>query len=95
MFNPEKRAVLPHSAFSGFASRFKAPKVTEGFGDVLRIEFQVKIYHAYAALSCQLTWQNSFRVTSSNVGSGASIGFRANERLRDTWGISLGVRNRS
>ncbi|KAL8930154.1 MAG: hypothetical protein Q9208_000771 [Pyrenodesmia sp. 3 TL-2023] len=40
-FNPEKRAILPHSAFSSFASRFKQPKVDEGFQDVVPLQFQV------------------------------------------------------
>lgn len=41
-FNPEKRRILPHSAFTGFASRFKEPKLTEGFQDVIKVEFQVQ-----------------------------------------------------
>ena len=41
-FNPENRSILPHSAFVGFASRFKEPKVTEGFQDVVKVEFQVR-----------------------------------------------------
>ena len=40
-FNPEKRTILPHSAFAGFASRFKPPKIEEGFQDIVRVEFQV------------------------------------------------------
>ena len=40
-FNPEKRPILPHSAFPGFAARFKEPKVKEGFQDVITVEFQV------------------------------------------------------
>ena len=41
-FNPENRSILPHSAFTGFASRFKEPKVTEGFQDIIIVEFQVQ-----------------------------------------------------
>ena len=40
-FNPEKRSILPHSAFTGFNSRFMEPKVKEGFEDVIKVEFQV------------------------------------------------------
>ncbi|KAL8769358.1 MAG: hypothetical protein Q9194_005453 [Teloschistes cf. exilis] len=40
-FNPEERRILPHSAFSSFASRFKPPKEEEGFQDIVRVEFQV------------------------------------------------------
>ena len=29
--NPEKRAMLPKMAFSGFKSRYREPKVDEGF----------------------------------------------------------------
>ena len=40
-FNPEKRSILPHSAFSSFASRFKEPQAGEGFQDIIKIDFQV------------------------------------------------------
>ena len=42
-FNPEKRSILPHSAFAGFAARFKAPKLKEGFQDIVTVEFQVTL----------------------------------------------------
>ncbi|KAI1214413.1 PNK3P-domain-containing protein [Annulohypoxylon truncatum] len=38
--NPETRASLPALAFNGFFSRFKEPKVKEGFQDVVEIEFK-------------------------------------------------------
>lgn len=44
-FNPEKRSLLPHSAFSSFLSRFTEPKKAEGFQDVTLIEFQVSVTH--------------------------------------------------
>jgi bifunctional polynucleotide phosphatase/kinase len=50
VFNPEKRAILPHSAFASFASRFKEPKVQEGFQDVIRVEFQVLTPRVYIFL---------------------------------------------
>ncbi|KAI4199384.1 MAG: hypothetical protein LQ350_004673 [Teloschistes chrysophthalmus] len=40
-FNPEQRRILPHSAFSSFAARFKPPKEEEGFQDIVRVGFQV------------------------------------------------------
>ena len=40
-FNPEKRTILPYSAFAGFSSRFKEPKLNEGFQDITRIDFEV------------------------------------------------------
>ena len=45
-FNPEKRTVLPYAAFTGFASRFKEPKLTEGFQDILKVEFEVCTSHS-------------------------------------------------
>ncbi|KAL8849946.1 MAG: hypothetical protein Q9221_005052 [Calogaya cf. arnoldii] len=39
-FNPEKRTILPHAAFSSFASRFKQPQLDEGFQDVVPVQFQ-------------------------------------------------------
>ena len=39
-FNPEKRTILPHSAFAGYRSRFKEPSIKEGFQDIIRIDFQ-------------------------------------------------------
>lgn len=44
-FNPERRSILPHSAFSSFASRFKEPNKAEGFQDITVIEFQVRYFH--------------------------------------------------
>lgn len=44
-FNPEKRSLLPHSAFSSFLARFSEPKKAEGFEDVTSIEFQVSVIH--------------------------------------------------
>ena len=40
-FNPEKRQILPYSAFSSYASRFQEPSLKEGFHDVTKIDFQV------------------------------------------------------
>lgn len=41
-FNPENRSILPHLAFSSYASRFKKPSMTEGFDDIITLEFQVR-----------------------------------------------------
>ncbi|KAG9230469.1 polynucleotide kinase 3 phosphatase [Amylocarpus encephaloides] len=38
--NPEKRTVLPSLAFKGFASRYQAPTLSEGFQDVVEISFK-------------------------------------------------------
>ncbi|WYZ43506.1 hypothetical protein EsH8_VI_001205 [Colletotrichum jinshuiense] len=37
--NPESRVALPKMAFNGFKSRFKEPKVKEGFQDITEIDF--------------------------------------------------------
>ncbi|KAL2049079.1 hypothetical protein ABVK25_010675 [Lepraria finkii] len=39
-FNPEKRTILPHSAFAGFAARYREPQLKEGFQDIVTEEFQ-------------------------------------------------------
>ena len=40
--NPEQRTILPHSAFIGYAARFREPKIKEGFQDIIRVPFQVR-----------------------------------------------------
>ncbi|KAK3074794.1 DNA kinase/phosphatase Pnk1 [Teratosphaeriaceae sp. CCFEE 6253] len=40
MMNPEKRDLLPKVAFTGFASRYREPKLEEGFEDITRIDFK-------------------------------------------------------
>ncbi len=39
--NPEKRSILPGMAFSGYASRFEKPGLSEGFQDITEVEFLV------------------------------------------------------
>ncbi|CAN9264793.1 hypothetical protein CUC08_Gglean004161 [Alternaria sp. MG1] len=38
--NRESRTILPHAAFSGFASRYREPKLSEGFVDIIKTNFQ-------------------------------------------------------
>ncbi|KAJ6284522.1 polynucleotide kinase 3 phosphatase-domain-containing protein [Bipolaris maydis] len=38
--NRESRTMLPHVAFSGFASRYREPKLAEGFVDIIKVDFQ-------------------------------------------------------
>ncbi|KAF1939758.1 PNK3P-domain-containing protein [Clathrospora elynae] len=40
--NREHRTILPHAAFSGFSSRYREPKTSEGFAHVIVSEFQVR-----------------------------------------------------
>ncbi|KAI8934015.1 hypothetical protein NX059_008783 [Plenodomus lindquistii] len=38
--NPEKRTILPHAAFSRFASMYREPRISEGFEDIIMTEFE-------------------------------------------------------
>lgn len=40
--NPESRESLPKLAFNGFSSRFKTPNASEGFQDVVEIDFEFR-----------------------------------------------------
>ncbi|KLU86922.1 bifunctional polynucleotide phosphatase/kinase [Magnaporthiopsis poae ATCC 64411] len=42
MLNPEARASLPVLAFNSFGSRFKEPKLSEGFQDIIEIDFSFR-----------------------------------------------------
>ncbi|KAK3346958.1 polynucleotide kinase 3 phosphatase-domain-containing protein [Lasiosphaeria hispida] len=42
LLNPESRQSLPKLAFNGFGSRFKEPKLKEGFQDILEVEFRFR-----------------------------------------------------
>ncbi|KAF1991288.1 DNA kinase/phosphatase Pnk1 [Aulographum hederae CBS 113979] len=37
--NPEKRTMLPKVAFTSFTSRYKEPALTEGFEDIVKVDF--------------------------------------------------------
>ncbi|KAF2002643.1 PNK3P-domain-containing protein [Amniculicola lignicola CBS 123094] len=40
--NPENRTMLPKMAFTGFASRYREPKLKEGFADIVKVDFEFK-----------------------------------------------------
>ncbi|KAL2150361.1 hypothetical protein VTH82DRAFT_6924 [Thermothelomyces myriococcoides] len=40
--NPEARQAIPRIAFNGFTSRFKEPKVEEGFQDIIPVDFKFR-----------------------------------------------------
>ncbi|KAL2177290.1 polynucleotide kinase 3 phosphatase-domain-containing protein [Thermothelomyces heterothallicus CBS 202.75] len=40
--NPEARQALPRIAFNGFTSRFKEPKIEEGFQDIVPVDFKFR-----------------------------------------------------
>ncbi len=74
-FNPEERTILPYSAFAGFSSRFKEPKLSEGFQDILRIDFEVNSYKTPNIPSTSITNNNfSFVATKRRKGCGVDIG---------------------
>jgi bifunctional polynucleotide phosphatase/kinase len=58
--NRESRTILPHVAFSGFASRYREPKLSEGFADIIKTDFKVRVIQDFPRrLSCRnVTWAN-------------------------------------
>ncbi|KAJ4987269.1 polynucleotide kinase 3 phosphatase [Stagonosporopsis vannaccii] len=38
--NPEKRTMLPKLAFTSFASRYREPRLEEGFKDIVKVDFE-------------------------------------------------------
>ena len=40
--NPEKRTMLPGMAFSGFSSRYREPKIEEGFHEIVQVAFKFR-----------------------------------------------------
>lgn len=34
--------MLPRLAFTGFASRYREPKISEGFEDIIKVDFEVR-----------------------------------------------------
>ena len=72
--NPEKRALLPKMAFSGFAARYREPSAAEGFQDITRVDFKV-----CAGLQAEWLWcanvVSSLRVLRSRKRNGESTGF--------------------
>ena len=41
--NPERRTMLPKMAFTGFAARYREPKLEEGFQEITKVDFKVRI----------------------------------------------------
>lgn len=58
--NRESRTILPHVAFSGFASRYREPKLSEGFADIIKTDFQVSVTQDFPCrLGCRnVIWTN-------------------------------------
>lgn len=50
LVNPEKRAALPPIAFSSFAKRWSAPKLSEGFQEILTVPFTFRGTDEHRAL---------------------------------------------
>ena len=55
--NPESRQMLPKLAFTGFASRYLQPTITEGLEDITTVDFTVSPaapYLDFCSLLCPL-----------------------------------------
>jgi len=55
--NPEGREILPQVAFSGFRQRYREPKMSEGFEDIARVEFQVCFVVVFLIVARALTYR--------------------------------------
>jgi hypothetical protein len=42
--------MLPKLAFTGFISRYREPEVSEGFQDVVKVDFEVHRYSLHTVL---------------------------------------------
>lgn len=40
--NPEERSLLPKIAFAGFAKKYREPTLSEGFQDIVKVNFEVR-----------------------------------------------------
>jgi hypothetical protein len=74
--------MLPKMAFTGFAARFREPKLSEGFADVTTVDFEVRKTSIFRPIfqssSCDLhayTFCNSSRAPKSIGNYGQSIGY--------------------
>jgi hypothetical protein len=56
--NPESRTILPKMAFTGFASRYREPTADEGFEDITKVNFKVRLFSflGRAFVGIGLTW---------------------------------------
>lgn len=75
--NPEKRTMLPKMAFTGFASRYREPRIEEGFQDITKVDFKVhSVPHTGA---CGITGTDvrdrSSKAQTSSGSCGGSTGF--------------------
>ena len=95
--NPESRTMLPKMAFTGFASRYREPTVDEGFDDITKVNFKVRLvlscwrcvgmWHAlYPAPRLAAIWGGS-QLTSSDSSTGP--------KRRSPNGASSGYREQS
>ena len=53
LLNPEKRDMLPITAFTSFASRFQEPRAGEGFQDVMLVPFRFRGTEEQRQVWCQ------------------------------------------
>lgn len=78
--NPESRSMLPKMAFTGFISRYREPKVEEGFQDITSVDFKVLDVHSYALHRLTNCWFDSWRAAMNRRCNGQSSGSR-----KQTW----------
>jgi hypothetical protein len=71
--NPEKRAMLPKMAFTGFAARYREPSAGEGFQDITKVDF--KVCKGMQVEFRNADWIHSLRELSSRRRNGGSTGF--------------------
>lgn len=82
--NPESRTMLPKLAFTGFASRYREPKVEEGFQDIVTVDFEVcppsiVFFQAVCGCGCVCAFANrgsqSSRAMPSSRNCGRGTGY--------------------
>jgi hypothetical protein len=72
--NPENRTILPKMAFTGYASRYRQPKLLEGFTDITTVDFKVSTAKRRMNSKCADPF-GSWMAPKSRSKYGASIGF--------------------
>lgn len=61
--------MLPKLAFTSFASRYRAPKLEEGFKEIVQVDFVVSIVHSYLPIA--MVWYGRGANRAKFTGSDA------------------------
>ena len=83
--NPELRTMLPKMAFGGFAARYREPNIEEGFEDITRVDFKVRVALNGTSFDVLLTRNHSLRAQKSRKPFGVSTG------SREPWSVTSRV----